>query len=73
MQKLIDVVSTFKYLGALFSEYGRIETELYSHISAANRLQETVKLKLLGKMEISNKMAVYKNLHMPTLVFGCES
>ena len=71
----IERVDAFKYLGAMFSEDGRIETEFDSRISAARGLYGVIKQKFLGKREISKwtKLAVYKPVHNPTAIYGCVS
>ena len=63
------------YLGARFSENGRMENKLERRIDRAATVLGAVRRTVFENRELSSeaKMTVYNAVVVPTLVYGCEA
>ena len=71
----IEQVSQFTYLGTIFSENGRLDTEIDSRISKAGSVGSQLNRFIWNKKEVSQKtkLAVYNSVFNPILTYGSES
>lgn len=75
IDKELEQVENFKYLGVNFSEDGKIMDEINSRLLNTGRLYHAINRGFIGKKEISQKtkMAVYNSIYIPTLIYGSEA
>lgn len=73
--KTVEQVNIFKYLGAYFTEDGKIQEEIRNRIKNATRIYGYLGRSIIGKQEMSleTKTAVYNAIYCPTLQYSSES
>ena len=73
--KSIEQVKSYKYLGAVLSEDGRMEAELDERLGKAGIIFNAMKNRLLEKKEVPQavKIEVIKRIVRPTILYGSET
>ena len=70
----VNQVRNFKYLGVLFSDDGKQDGEIDRRIGAATSVLRSLYRSIVTKAELSTKakMAIFKTVYRPTLIYGHE-
>ena len=68
-------VEKFKYLGSTFARDGKWDTEINIRIGKAGAVMRELYRTIVTKRELSRraKLAVFKEIYLPTLTYGHES
>lgn len=71
----LEQVTSYEYLGALFTSDGKIEEELKNRVRKATNVYFQINNTLIGKKEVSQeaKKRVFNSVYIPTLTYGSES
>lgn len=71
----IEQVQSFKYLGTIIEESGRLDKEMDERMGKAGRIYNTMRSTFLGKREIPKdvKTEVVKKVVRPTILYGSET
>jgi hypothetical protein len=61
-------------LGVIITKDGRTDKEINNRIKKASQIYYQINNTILGKMEVDPKTQIqmYKNVHIPTLIYGAE-
>ncbi|CAF4995061.1 unnamed protein product, partial [Rotaria sp. Silwood1] len=70
----LDQVNKFKYLGVQFSNDGKQDGEIDRRIGAASGVLRSLYRTVVTKTELSKKtkLAIFKSVYRPTLIYGHE-
>ena len=71
----LAVVQRFTYLGSIVNEKANLDCEIRSRINAASRAFWKLRERVFDNHDLSltTKLAVYRAVVIPTLLYGCES
>ena len=71
----LAVVQRFTYLGSVVNERANLDCEIRSRINAASRAFWKLRERVFDNHDLSltTKLAVYRAVVIPTLLYGCES
>lgn len=71
----LEQVSEFKYLGAKFSEDGKLVKEFEERRKMGNAIASQLRSHVFNKKELSSgtKLAIHRAIYRPTILYGSES
>ena len=72
---VVQAVQRFTYLGSIVNDKANLDCEIRSRINAASRDFWKLRERAFDNYNLSltTKLAVYRAVVIPTLLYGCES